>query len=395
MKLLKFLSFPWFVSLIVLALLGGCGERPPPPRVTAACNPLPAPTPEVAAGELPQDTVHSLHVAGERLYLATGGSFGIMDISNPAQPVLAGTVRLAGGGPAPIQNFSVQGELAYFSWGGQDFTIDVSNPARPLQVTCASAVPWPAASAAFGDRYFISNSLMGGIRIEERPHGRGPVQVASFTVSTVPEIAWEQPRGQMLPLPSLTQVEPMYVRRYTFDERYLYLLNVIRIPGDYCCGRLTILDLRNPAEPRHISTTDLPAEYAPFGIKAAGSRLFITFYEPRGYNPKVIIYDISRKGRPAPLTTIPTFTMPAVHAGHAYFPADGALHIWDLEGEDGPVLIGRIHIPGVTDILLNQVENRMAFAGSIMYIAAGDRLAVLNNEQPGSPYLLANQLIVR
>lgn len=385
----------WFflVSLLLL-LIAACNDRPPPPTVTAECNPVPvlsASLPEIVEsvdyqGPELSGPVHSLHVVGDKVYLGLGDAFAVMDASNPAEPRLLGTLPLAGQrNQGPITNFSIHENLAYFAWGGRNFTVDVTRPTNPVEVNCTSAVPWPGATNAFRERYYISNSTLGGVRIEERPPlGATPLAVASYATHTAPELTWRQPPGQILPLPALTESEPMYVRRYTFDDRYLYLLNVIRVPGDYCCGALTILDLENPAEPRHISTTQLPVEYAPFNLKAAEEMLFITFHQPRGRNARTILYDISRKRRPVELVAIPGFALPYVHNGYAYFPGDGKFDIWLLRGEDGPKLVGRIAIPGLTA----QGEKRLAFVQGYIYYAADTTLAILDNEDPANPYLV-------
>jgi hypothetical protein len=381
-----------FPGLVLLFLTAACNDEPPPMIVTAECNPTPviaSPLPEIVEsvdylGLEVYGPVHSLRVVGDKVYMGLGDAFAVMDASNAAEPSLLGTLPLAGQtNRMPISSFSIHDNLAYFTWGGTNFTVDVSNPNEPVEVNCTSAVPWPGAANAFGERYYISNSTLGGIRIEERPLGAAPLAVASYATYTAHELEWRQPPGQPVPLPALVGSEPMYVRQYTFDERYLYLLNVIRIPGDYCCGALTILDLQNPAEPRHISTTQLPVEYAPFYLKAAEEMLFITFHQPRGRNPRTILYDISNKRKPVELTAIPGFALPYIHNGYAYFPGDAKFDIWELWGKDGPKLVGRIELPGLT----TQGENRLAFVGEYIYYSAGSTLAILNNEDPANPYL--------
>ncbi|MFZ0543791.1 MAG: hypothetical protein WAM60_00020, partial [Candidatus Promineifilaceae bacterium] len=387
------------LGLIVLSLIVACGEKPPSfAPVTADCNPTPALEPSLSShvesisylGPDLYGPVHSLNVGGDMIYLGLGNTFAIMDASNSAEPRLVGTLPLIDPDIGlPFTDFSVHDGLAYLSWGGKNYTIDVSDPTQPREVVCTLAVPWPQAAKAFGGRYFISNSSLGGIQIEERPLDAAlPTPVASYATYTTPKIEWQQPPDQLIPLPALTESEPMYVRRYTFDDRYLYLLNVIRIPGDYCCGSLTILDLENPAKPRHISTTELPPEYAPLNLAVAEDMLFISFFEPRGYNPHTYMYDISNRRKPKQVASIPGITLPYVHDGYAYFPGEQKIDIWDLHGEKGPRVVGRIEIPGMTDNVRAQWENRLTFVGDDIYFSAESALSVLNNEEPANPFLI-------
>jgi hypothetical protein len=268
----------------------------------------------------------------------------------------------------------------------------VSNPAEPVEVGCTSAVPWPGAESAFAGRYFISNSTRGGIIIEERPTGSlaGSVEVASYAVWTARRLEWRQPADRWIPLPALTEPEPMYVRNYTFDERYLYLANVLRVPGDYCCGRLTILDLENPAQPRHISTTPLPAEYAPLHLKVTENFLFISFYEARGYNPYMAMYDIRDKGKPVEVVSVPGLELPQVHNGYAYLPGRSGMDLWDLEEEDKPELVSVIDFPGISEATaFLGLNNSFVFVGDTIYLADRGTLAVLDNHDPTNPFLVS------
>jgi hypothetical protein len=52
------------------------------------------------------------------------------------------------------------------------------------------------------------------------------------------------------------------------------------------------------------------------------------------------------------------------------------------------VVVGKIVIPGLTDGLPNWGPESMVFVGDYIYLAAGDRLGILNNEDRGNPYLV-------
>jgi hypothetical protein len=394
-------STTWWVSIIfllILILLAACNDDTGTnTAVTAECNPttIHRPTlPEFVEGidylgpEV-HGPVHSPSVDGDRVYVGLGDSFAVLDVSNAAEPRLMGSTPLYGRTPrSGYNNFIVQDNVAYFFQVNDEYKVDVSNPEAPVLVRCRSDVPWPEAVEAFEGLYYIYNSSQGGIRITERVSPLATeYEVATYTTNTPPELEWNQPSGQLVPLPSFAETDSMYVRNYTFDDRYLYLIDVLRIPGDYCCGALTILDLKNPSEPSHISTTQLPAELSPFSVKVAEDFLFINLSEPRGYNQNVYIYDISNKRNPELLTMVPGFTLPQVHDGYAYFPNKEAIDIWELDGRDGPVLVGRIDIPGITDYQAAYGQKQMAFVGDYIYFAAGPTLAIINNEEPANPYL--------
>ncbi len=386
--------FVWFV-MIGLLIGAGCSE-PTLPEVTAVCNPVAHSSPAlpvivesiVYERAKAHGPIVSLHVVGEWIYLGMGDAFAVVDAKGTDDLLVVGWLPLGKYSWLPYQNFSVRDGLVYFTWDEENYTIDVSNPAEPKRVRCTSAVPWPAAEGAFEGQYFISANRSGGITIEERPLGaRLPFEVASYTTTTIPELHWQQPPGQVVPLPDLQAGQPMLVRSYTFDDRYLYLLNVLRDIGEDCCGRLTILDLDNPFDPVHVSTIALPSELVPYSLEVAGDRLFVNFYDPLSINHSIGMYDIGNIRRPVEMIAVPGIAQPTVHGEYGYFPGEEDVDIWKLDGPE-PELVGEILIPGVTDSIVSQNGGRMVFVGETVYLAGYDRLAVLNNEDGDNPYLV-------
>ena len=87
-------------------------------------------------------TLASIHVVGDYAYLALHsmmpwgeeGAIGIIDISNPANPVEIGCFQTSGDLPSALDVY-VQGAYAYAAISTGLLILDVSNPVDPLQVS--------------------------------------------------------------------------------------------------------------------------------------------------------------------------------------------------------------------------------------------------------------------
>jgi hypothetical protein len=100
---------------------------------------------EVAQGMLGPEykdvllSAESVQVIGPRAYLGTNVGLVILDVSNPAEPVLLGSYTKTG--PYSISDIEVTADRAYMTfanWGSTDFggmdVVDISDPAHPKLV---------------------------------------------------------------------------------------------------------------------------------------------------------------------------------------------------------------------------------------------------------------------
>ena len=81
---------------------------------------------------------------GAHAYLACelSGIF-VVDISNPAAPTLVGSLRL----PGDSRDVAVKGDVLYVaSFGGELYVVSLANPSRPTQVAVRGLLAWHAAS---------------------------------------------------------------------------------------------------------------------------------------------------------------------------------------------------------------------------------------------------------
>lgn len=389
--------------LIILLLLAACNQPPPPPTAVARCNPVPIPPPALPAmvesityqGPELYGPVHSLHVEGDRMYMGLGNNFAVMDVSNAAEPRLLGTVSLPRSAFSGMDIYAVRDDLVYLGIGSPglsgaaELVIDVTNPAEPVIVECNPAVPKPRLNT-FNGRYEIYSGGSGGITIHQQTtNGSKGQEIASFAIYPAPRIEWNQPPGQQIPLPSITRPKAMSASDFTFDDRYLYLISVEYIPGQYCCGRLTILDLENPADPDHISTTVFPSNTVLQSVKAVGDFLFVTNHGLPD-SAHTIVFDMTDKRKLVELGTIPTLYPFQVHNRYAYFPdwTKSEIAIWDLQDEDSPKLVGKINAPDSLGVFSRSLENNLAFVGDYIYLANGGTLEILDNQDPANPYFV-------
>ncbi len=117
-------------------------------------------------------TSPALAVSGHYAYLGMGPRLGIVDVSNPANPVLLGLSNLTWG---PIRYISVQGPYAYvisfveFSPYGDQLTIyDVTDPRSPQAISQIWLIGPISAIAQKGNFLLLGRSeWLAGIRCKQ------------------------------------------------------------------------------------------------------------------------------------------------------------------------------------------------------------------------------------
>ena len=97
-------------------------------------------------------------VAGNFVYASSyTGGFWVLDVSNPALPVLVGQLTIPDNG----LSVAVQGDYVYFGSSDHIFTLDVSNPANPMVVGDAIVGGWFADLIISGELLYANGSYSG------------------------------------------------------------------------------------------------------------------------------------------------------------------------------------------------------------------------------------------
>jgi hypothetical protein len=123
----------------------------------------------------PGDTAAGVDVAGNLAFIAAGKALLVLDIANPAAPVLRSTTLLAGWG----MDVAVQGSYAYVADAEDGLLIlDVTNPAAPvlrgtLATTNAVGITVDGAHASIADNH-------GGVVVADVTNPAQPGRVAVF-----------------------------------------------------------------------------------------------------------------------------------------------------------------------------------------------------------------------
>lgn len=119
-------------------------------------------------------------VVGETVYVADGsGALVTVDVSNPAAPVVLGSVAIAGS--AQSVEVDVDSQIAYVAAGqGGLVAIDVSNPAQPTQIAVADTPGTALQVALDGTRAYLAD--WNDVRVFDISTPTSLVQIASERV---------------------------------------------------------------------------------------------------------------------------------------------------------------------------------------------------------------------
>ncbi len=133
-------------------------------------------------------TVKDVAVVNGLAYLAAGNSLQIVDVSNPAAPVVRGS--LAFGYPISVVEVKVQNNIAYLAGSaGGLITVDVSNPSSPKQLGILAPAGNSSASTlgvvVNGTLAYVANYL-GGLGVVDVSNPATPVLQA--TVMTMGDL---------------------------------------------------------------------------------------------------------------------------------------------------------------------------------------------------------------
>jgi ELWxxDGT repeat protein len=263
-------------------------------------------------------TFYDCVVHGSLLYAATSDGFQILDISNPATPIL----RSLYVGAAGAQRVKVVGSIAYISGGGL-LMLDVSNPDSPVYLGGNASGGHVSGIDVVGSLVFTQGSY--GLQILDVTDPLAPVQVGVYGDGG-----------------------SMYLRDVQVVRNLAYLAND---------GGLEVVDISNPASPSPVGRCDLGGSAA--SLQVSGDRVYVADYVS-GF----CIVDVSNPAVPLLLGRYhtPGWASAVEVAGHLAFVSAGTLlHVLDISDP--------AHITQVAEYFAGY-ETHVSLAGDRLYVAA-------------------------
>ncbi|HVS59011.1 MAG TPA: beta-propeller fold lactonase family protein [Candidatus Saccharimonadales bacterium] len=214
-------------------------------------------------------------VAGHYAYIVTSGNSGntntgyllIVDVSNPNSPTLVNTSPLSFGANSSTDNIYVSGHYAYInaegttanSYASKLYVVDVSNPANPVVVNTGGTAGADATNAAFTGLYvsgryaYVAENYTGGTN-----HYKLLVYDVSNPAS--PSLVGNTSTN-------LTQPMNIFVQ-----GRYAYVVN----QGSSGNGNLAVFNIANPASPTYLTSASTGTGSYPLYAFIQGRYAYVT-----------------------------------------------------------------------------------------------------------------------
>lgn len=284
---------------------------------------------------------HNVAAAGQFVYLLRSTHLLVLDVSNPASPVLAGTYESM----AYLEAVTVVNGLAYLAASTEGLEIvNVANPAQPAHVGHVTTAGSAAGIVVSGSTAYLAAAQEGLQMIDVQ-----------------------------------NPAAPQWLGAYPYES----IGAVVRVSNGqaYVAGKnknLAIVDVSQPATPVRESTFDLPAK--PQRLRVEGTHAYLV-----DADDGLWIMDISDPVNPTPLSVYQTPDTPqnVTLDGHLAYVADGdsGLQILDVSDASHPLLLGSYDTIGYAfDV---------ALSNGIAFVADGPRLSIINVSQPATPTLVS------
>lgn len=339
---------------------------------------MPAFEPTIVGLGAPAGIMYESRIVGDLLYAAGTGGLEVFDVTDPTNPVLLGSVALAGG-PSGL---AVDGPLAYVAArSGGLFVVDCTNPASPLQVGALATGGMVQDVAVAGNLLYLANDGLG-LQIVDVEDPTTPVLVGSLAtggnaqdVAVHGGIAYLADYSEGLQIIDVSDPTiPTLLNNYNpgnivvdvwVDFPIAYIANWLQ--------DLTIIDVSDPLNPVHLSQT--PTDGIVNGVEAHGDRLHVS---DRGAGVKV--FDVSDPSAPVlvggvnPVNDAESATADGEFAA---VPSRGTgTHLVRTSHASRLVERGSYYAPGTSADVDVQ--------GGRAYLAHSDALRILDISSPGS-----------
>ncbi len=335
--------------------------------------------------DTPGNTARSIEVNGDYVFVGAGGTVQVVDISNPENPVAAGSFSLPAGA---ARNIKVAGNYAYVTTGDAGLLIlDISDPENPVEVTYYASPGFLRDLAVDGNYIYLSTRNIGMEVLDiSNPAEPALVGVLSGT-------------GEM--------------RGIHIEGDRAFLANE--------ANGLLLIDISDPANPILDQTVDT-AGHA-YDVVVRGERALVADFGD-GLNSIRISRRLTLENLGL-ITGAGTFGDPVISGDYMYLPdLNDGLRIYDIATPVNPVQVGvfaaeeRINglaISGdlavagqstgfvqildlsdpVFPVVLGQVSTsghpgNVVINGDYAYVAAGIFLEVVDFSDPSAPALVAS-----
>jgi hypothetical protein len=296
------------------------------------------PAAPVLASDLQIFDVTDIAVSAQRLYASLSGFspvkiLSIFDVTDPTSPTLLGSLN----GTRGFDAIAVQGTVAFALSFDTLKVVDVSNPAVPAELASFVVTPGLIRPLVSGSRLYVAAGRGNGLRILDVSNPLLPSELSSFRT---PDSAFG--------------VTVVGTRAYVANAG----------------GGLRILDVANPATPREVGS--FPAQFAS-QVVIRGSLAYVA-----DATQGLLVIDVSDPAAPNLVGQLPggLFCLD-VQGAFAYvgslFTGPG-FSVVDVSNPASPTLVGSF----------NANPLAIKVAGSVVYVANRTELKVLDVSNPAA-----------
>lgn len=213
------------------------------------------------------ELISAVDVVDNYAYIGVGNELLILNVADPADVTQVGGRLLSGG----IESLEVIGEYVY-TRGGKNHIVDVADPVQPRIVECQQGSTIPSlAGGIFADGFaYVPSQEDGKLEIYEVARDK-VARVATYQ-SIVPA------RVRLLPDPRLIPSEPRIVIDVAVTEKYVYVAEnrAVAEEGYFQDGRIQVLDVSVPSQPRSVGMYVVPGGAAVLQIIAHNDSLVVS-----------------------------------------------------------------------------------------------------------------------
>ena len=283
-----------------------------------------------------------IFVSGKYAYVATSlNGLKIVDVSNPASPVLVGTYSASN--PYSVV---VVGKYAYITVSSQGLKIvDVSNPASPFLVGSYDITGTSYNVQVVGKYAYVANGLIG-FKIIDVSNPTAPFLVSSYDTTG-----------------SSYSVKVV--------GNYAYV-------ADYNMG-LQIVNISNPSNPLPVGTSNTSGNA--YDVSISGKYAYVA--DDTGGLKIINIANPASPSSVGSLTTIGGYDV-SVSGNYAYV-VDGAFRVVNIANPASPFLVGSLSTPGLAF--------KVSIVGKYAYIAdEGSGLQIIDINGMETPALYAGNI---
>ncbi|MEA1922299.1 MAG: hypothetical protein U9N63_06550 [Pseudomonadota bacterium] len=321
-----------------------------------------------------------IHVSGTLAGCAAGGSgLDIIDISDPANPVLLSNFDTTGGGNGVF----LSGATAYIADGNEGLQIiDISNPAAPSLLGTYDTDGGAQNVQVIGTRAYVADSN-AGFKIVDVSNPEAPTLLGSYDTQGYAEDVFVNGATAYI-VERSTGLEILDISNPAAPQLLSQRLNNrasgIWVEGNIACfiigyDGFELLNISNPASPQLLGSLDFsaPAEKA----QIVGNKLYLA-----DRDLGLRIFDITDPATPSQISSheLPGSTRNLVIAGTTAFMAcdGGGLNLVNIANAAVPADLGRYDHSGDA--------KSVWVAGSTAYLAKDDgNLQIIDISNPQAP----------